>query len=545
MASLISYVASRVEKKKREKGHLLEIYTQPAVKIMEERALDRRKKRRHDKVIVSRKGSSVKRSPPLRACPRLLLRHSKSTSSHSLMNLTWHSKPQIVFVDFYHWCLDLTWWKLFLGLSLFYALVNVAFGFLFWLSGPGTLAGAIDSSRHHPIDCFFFSAQTISTVGFGHIYPATWYTSLLVMVESWLGVFITAFIIVVIHGKFTRPSRAKRMIIFTDKACLMFREDDDSNESETRSGHWYLVLRFVNVRKAQLCNTQFHLVMLEWQHYDEDDSIGSDERSGLTTRSYDGSGSGDHQSGYGTDGYTVLGRIRSEVRNAFHRLPEPATENAHMGLTHDDDDDGDDDSTERYDDVIETGLVDARLGRRGSIVPRMRQFTRNVLKQRRRSIDHESGRIKVKEYIVPKIHELDFELNTQLGQAKKLSISSPMLPLPWVCAHKVDCHSPLFPHVKTTLQQLKQHAQLLGAQDVDWSLRAQNIEIIAVLDGCDEATSDSLQAKFSYMPSDIMVNHEFVPDMCLEDGRFAVDYARFHKMRPVDQPVFDMSPSSL
>ena len=57
-------------------------------------------------------------------------------------------------------------------------------------------------------------------------------------------------------------------------------------------------------------------------------------------------------------------------------------------------------------------------------------------------------------------------------------------------------------------------------------------EIVAVLDGIDEATSDNLQARYSYTAADIIWNAEFVDIVTVnqQTGSYVVDYHRFNNI---------------
>src|SRR4051812_12522478 len=61
-----------------------------------------------------------------------------------------------------------------LGLmALGYALTNIFFATLYWLAGPGALAGAAQAPLGRFEDCLFFSVQTVATIGYGRLVPAT------------------------------------------------------------------------------------------------------------------------------------------------------------------------------------------------------------------------------------------------------------------------------------------------------------------------------------------------------------------------------------
>jgi hypothetical protein len=73
--------------------------------------------------------------------------------------------------DPYHLAITLTWPQFLAALFLLYLSVNIVFATLFWLV-PGSVANARSNSFS---DVFFFSIETLSTVGYGDMYPAAPY----------------------------------------------------------------------------------------------------------------------------------------------------------------------------------------------------------------------------------------------------------------------------------------------------------------------------------------------------------------------------------
>jgi inward rectifier potassium channel len=71
--------------------------------------------------------------------------------------------------DPYRLAVALTWPQFVTALLVLYLLVNVVFATLFWLV-PGSVANARPGSF---ADAFFFSIETLATVGYGEMYPAT------------------------------------------------------------------------------------------------------------------------------------------------------------------------------------------------------------------------------------------------------------------------------------------------------------------------------------------------------------------------------------
>jgi inward rectifier potassium channel len=85
-----------------------------------------------------------------------------------------------------------------------YLIVNVVFATLYWLV-PGSVANARPNSF---ADVFFFSVETVATVGYGEMYPATLYGHVVVTIEIICGLGFTAILTGLTFVRFSRP-RAK------------------------------------------------------------------------------------------------------------------------------------------------------------------------------------------------------------------------------------------------------------------------------------------------------------------------------------------------
>src|SRR5690348_18451185 len=78
--------------------------------------------------------------------------------------------------DLYHRLLTMPWWGFFAVIAVVYVLFNITFGTLYLLQ-PSAVANAHPGSF---ADAFFFSVQTMATIGYGDMHPATLYANLLV-----------------------------------------------------------------------------------------------------------------------------------------------------------------------------------------------------------------------------------------------------------------------------------------------------------------------------------------------------------------------------
>jgi inward rectifier potassium channel len=106
--------------------------------------------------------------------------------------------------DPYHLAVALTWPQFLATLLATYLLVNVAFATFFWLV-PGSVANARPYSFP---DAFFFSIETLATVGYGEMYPATPYGHVIAAIEIVCGLSFTAILTGLTFVRFSRP-RAK------------------------------------------------------------------------------------------------------------------------------------------------------------------------------------------------------------------------------------------------------------------------------------------------------------------------------------------------
>lgn len=98
-------------------------------------------------------------------------------------------------------------WVYFLGwILLFYLAENILFATIYVLGGAENLVGANDAMFHGAFwKAFFFSAQTLTTVGYGHIVPNSFLTSAIAAFESMLGLLAFALSTGLLYGRFSRP----------------------------------------------------------------------------------------------------------------------------------------------------------------------------------------------------------------------------------------------------------------------------------------------------------------------------------------------------
>jgi inward rectifier potassium channel len=110
-------------------------------------------------------------------------------------------------------------WPHFIGwVLLWYLCINTLFAGIYNLVGIQYLHGTegIDG-LHNFLSAFFFSAQTLSTVGYGHISPSGITTNFIAAFESLIGLLSFAVATGLLYGRFSRPSAR---IAFSDRILI-------------------------------------------------------------------------------------------------------------------------------------------------------------------------------------------------------------------------------------------------------------------------------------------------------------------------------------
>jgi inward rectifier potassium channel len=146
--------------------------------------------------------------------------------------------------DTYHLILTLSW-PGFAGLVFgIYLLINLAFAALYMLN-----AHAVAEMRPGSFfDAFFFSVETLATVGYGHMYPETFYGHLIAMLEIMVGMFGLAVITGLIFVRFSRPTAR----IHFSKVAVIAPFDVVPN----------LMIRVANLRHQAMVEPEFRMILI-------------------------------------------------------------------------------------------------------------------------------------------------------------------------------------------------------------------------------------------------------------------------------------------
>jgi inward rectifier potassium channel len=157
--------------------------------------------------------------------------------------------------DAYHHILTLSWLQ-FAGVVLsVYVLINLFFAGLYALGGrcvaelpPGSFA-----------DAFFFSVETLATVGYGHMYPDSFYGHCITTLEIIVGMFGMAVVTGVIFVRFSRPTAR---LLFSRCAVV-----------GPFNGNPTLMLRVANLRHQAMAEAEFRLMLIRTEATREEPDV--------------------------------------------------------------------------------------------------------------------------------------------------------------------------------------------------------------------------------------------------------------------------------
>ena len=146
--------------------------------------------------------------------------------------------------DLYHNLLTLPWPIFLVALSLVYLGLNVLFALLYLAGGD-----AIASARPGVFaDAFFFSVETLSTIGYGQMSPTTLYGNIIMTCEALAGLMLVAVAAGLMFARFSRPTAR---VLFSKVAVIAPHDRVPT-----------LTLRLANVRRNQILEAQVSVTLV-------------------------------------------------------------------------------------------------------------------------------------------------------------------------------------------------------------------------------------------------------------------------------------------
>lgn len=157
--------------------------------------------------------------------------------------------------DLYHLLLDTTWRWLLAMIFGAYLLINTVFAGLYLLGGD-CIENARAGSFH---DAFFFSVQTMATIGYGKMVPRTTYANALVAFEALVGMVGMAMATGMMFARFARPTAR---VLFSMPAVIVPRDGVES-----------FMFRMANARGNQIVEANVRVVLTRRETTPEGESV--------------------------------------------------------------------------------------------------------------------------------------------------------------------------------------------------------------------------------------------------------------------------------
>jgi inward rectifier potassium channel len=165
--------------------------------------------------------------------------------------------PKHVLTDFFHNILRASWLKIFVLVFVYLMATNSFFSSLYLLGG-----NAIDNAKPGSfLDAFFFSVQTMATIGYGFMRPIGVFANIVATFEAFFGLITFALVSGLLFAKLARPT-AK--VLFSSVAVI-----------SRRDGRPCLMFRLANARGNQILGGSVQVTLLRSERTLEGEMIRS------------------------------------------------------------------------------------------------------------------------------------------------------------------------------------------------------------------------------------------------------------------------------
>ena len=136
--------------------------------------------------------------------------------------------------DFYKFLIDISWNRFLLYSLLGYLIINALFALIYLVVGLDQISG-LNTDSSDFFEAYFFSVQTLTSVGYGQMSPIGFGANLVATAESFIGLMSISLITGLLYGRFSKPSSklkfTKNIIIapFEDGKAVMFKMVNQRN----------------------------------------------------------------------------------------------------------------------------------------------------------------------------------------------------------------------------------------------------------------------------------------------------------------------------
>jgi inward rectifier potassium channel len=143
--------------------------------------------------------------------------------------------------------IDTTWPRFLFIVAIGFFVVNLIFASLYLMIGVQHLRG-LESDMGAFANAFFFSFHTLTTVGYGNVYPEGTLANTISSLEAATGLMVFAIATGLLYGRFSRPSAR---IVYSNNAIIAPYQDGTS-----------LQFRITKARRNVLMNLDAHVLLM-------------------------------------------------------------------------------------------------------------------------------------------------------------------------------------------------------------------------------------------------------------------------------------------
>ncbi|HOS47134.1 MAG TPA: ion channel [Bacteroidia bacterium] len=162
-------------------------------------------------------------------------------------------EPKFSIINLYHSLVTMPWWKFNISVLGIYLITNFLFAVIYYVIDPAGLGGmTFKTETDRFLEIFFFSAQSLTTVGYGRLNPVSLIDSTVAAIESMVGLLGFALATGLLYGRF---SRATAKLLYSDNIIVAPYKHIRFPEADKA-----LMFRILNARKNQLIEIEAQIM---------------------------------------------------------------------------------------------------------------------------------------------------------------------------------------------------------------------------------------------------------------------------------------------
>jgi inward rectifier potassium channel len=170
--------------------------------------------------------------------------------------------------DLYHRSMTVHWPVFFGTAAAIFVCLNAVFAFLYWL-GNEPIANVADNTS---LAFFYFSVETLATVGYGDMHPQTHYGHFIATIEIFTGMSFLAVMTGLIFARFSRPRArfifAKHPVvtIHEGRPTLMIRIANERNNTISQAMARLWLIRMETTAEGSQFRRYYELLLDRHEH---------------------------------------------------------------------------------------------------------------------------------------------------------------------------------------------------------------------------------------------------------------------------------------